>query len=142
MDPNATLHGAAMFSLLTMTGNEVCVAVFVEPVLRGADDAVQRVLAPRTAAVLGKWMPLWYAVSLLLTIADWWLARNSLVAASLGVQVVILTGTLTLLVPINNRLARGALRPGWLSDARQWDRYHQLRVVLLLAASGLLLASR
>ncbi|MGI4854612.1 MAG: anthrone oxygenase family protein [Janthinobacterium lividum] len=133
------IHHLAVFSLTAMAGNEVCVAAFVEPVLRRLPEAQQRPVAPSVAGALGRAMPFWYAVSLLLTIADWWLARTTGAAVAAGLQLLILVGTLALLVPINNRIAAGALQDGWLADARRWDALHQGRVVLLLLAAAVLI---
>ena len=55
---------------------------------------------------------------------------------ALVLQLVVLAGTLALLVPLNTRLARmREVYGGWLADARRWDRLHQIRVLLLVAAS-------
>ena len=132
-------HHQAVFCLTAMAGNELCVAAFVEPVLRRLPDAEQRPAVPPIASTLGRAMPFWYALSLLLTAADWWLSRTGAVAIALGLQVVVLVATLTLLVPINNRLAAGNLQDGWLADARHWDTLHRMRVALLLLAAAALL---
>ena len=67
MTTPTAIHDLALLTLLPLSGNEVCVAAFVEPLLRQADPAVQRVLAPPTAKRLGAAMPFWYAPALLLT---------------------------------------------------------------------------
>ena len=138
MMTSAPVHSVAVLSLLTMTGNEVCVAVFAEPVFRRTEEGVQRAVAPHFAALLGKAMPFWYAASLLLTGASWWTSRNVATGASVLLQVVVLLFTLGLLVPINNRIVKALPGPGWLADARRWDALHRVRVVLLVVASALL----
>ena len=110
-------------------GHEFCVAAFVEPVLRRLP----------VAKSLGTAMPFWYAASLLLTLGDWWLLRTNAVATAAVLQLLVLVGTLMLLVPINNRLASGALQGGWLADARRWDRLHRVRVAMLLIAAAALI---
>ncbi len=132
------VHGAAECLLIAMTGSELCVAAFVEPVLRSSDEALQRVLAPRFAALLGRVMPFWYATSLLLTGADWWLSRRAGAGYSALLQVLIVMGTIAVLVPVNDRIAKAQMEPGWMKDAQKWDRLHVARVVLLAVASGLL----
>jgi hypothetical protein len=136
------LHIVSLLCLAVMTGNEVCVGAFLEPVLRQLPDPAQIAAIPGIAARLGRWMPFWYAASLLLTSSDCihtrmqtgvWPADQ--VASSI-LQVVILIMTLSLLVPINNRLAKmtGSYE-GWSSDARRWDTLHQVRIALLLGAT-------
>ena len=139
MATHDTVHHLAGFCLATMAGNEFCVAAFVEPVLRRLPEQQQRPAVPPVAKVLGGAMPIWYATSLLLTCGDWWLSRTGAAAVAVSLQVVVLIGTLTLLVPINNRLAAGALSDGWLADARQWDAMHRVRVALLLIAAAALI---
>lgn len=107
MMTSALVHSLAVLSLLTMTGNEVCVAVFAGPVFRRADEGVQRSVAPQFAALLGKAMPFWYAASLLLTGTSWWMSRNVATGASGLLQVMVLVFTLGLLVPLDNRVAQG-----------------------------------
>ena len=138
MATHDTVHHLAGFCLATMAGNEFCVAAFVEPVLRRLPEQQQRPAVPSVAKVLGRAMPFWYAASLLLTGGDWWLSRTGAAAVAVSLQVVVL-GTLTLLVPINNRLAAGALPDGWLADARRWDAMHRVRVALLLIAAAALI---
>ena len=132
------IHHLAVFSLTAIAGNEVCVAAFVEPALRRLPDAQQRPIAPLLAGSLGRAMPFWYAATLLLTLGDWWLSRTAGAAVAMGLQLLILVGTLGFLVPINNRIAAGALQDGWLADARRWDALHLGRVVLLLIAAAVL----
>ena len=50
--------------------------------------------------------------------------------------------TITMLVPINNRIARmnpEQPHPTWLQDRSRWDRLHRIRVALLVVAVILLL---
>ena len=135
------MHLIALLCLTLMTGNELCVAAFVEPVLRGLPAGPQAVAAPRVAALLGRVMPFWYAGSLIFTISDvFFLHRHAGswptgAALSVALQGVVLLTTLTLLVPINNKLARMTeAYEGWLADAQRWDLLHRVRVGLLLAA--------
>jgi hypothetical protein len=132
------LMQASMLSLFAMTGNELCVAAFLEPVLRASRQDVQLAVAPRAAARLGRAMPFWYALSLLLTAGNWWFNRAVPVAVSALLQLLIVVATIAFLVPINNRVARGELGED-MRNARRWDTLHRARVVLLLIASALLL---
>ena len=63
----ALLGTITVLSLAFLTGNELCVGVFVEPTLRSLPDAQQVAIAPAFAARLGKFMPPWYALTLLRT---------------------------------------------------------------------------
>ena len=135
------LSTLTLLSLALMTGNEFCVAAFVEPALRALPEEQQVPAVPGFAARLGKVMPFWYAFTLLLTA---WLAfsryRHGVAlwngaTIALLLQLLVLTVTLTMLVPRNTRLAQmTSAYPSWLRDARQWDTLHQIRVALLLAA--------
>lgn len=139
------VHQLTFLSLALMTGSEFCVAAFVEPVLRSLPEDVQIASVPRFASRLGRQMPPWYALNLILTAA---LATGSLrsglpsraVWVCLAAQLVVLAITLVLLVPRNNRLAKmSSPYPEWKLEATQWDSLHRLRVALLLLASCSLL---
>jgi hypothetical protein len=135
----------ALLDLSLMTGSEICIAVFVNPVLRQLPEEEKVPFLRRGARHLGFLMQFWYFASLLLAVisaisfhrstGNW--VGGALYSAIL--QACIILMTVTLLVPINNRF--GKLREGetgWTSAARRWDRLHQLRVLLLLVAVALL----
>jgi uncharacterized membrane protein len=113
-----------------------------------SDEAHVRVAKP-LARRLGRFMPFWYAMSLvfaflqLLTIGGaalpWWLCCAAVIL--LGMIIVL---TILLPVPINNQIAGwnlDRLPADWLSLRRRWDLYHRIRVVLLLVALTLLILS-
>jgi hypothetical protein len=133
----------ALSCLAVMTGNELCVALFVNPLLRRLPEARQTPVVRPIAERLGRVMPFWYFASLLLTAFAAYESRQwkalDLPFWSAILQAVVVVLTVTLLVPINNRLSH--LRDdetGWTAAAERWDHLHQLRVVLLLAAVALL----
>lgn len=136
------LNLTALLCLALLTGNEFCVAAFVEPTLRSLPDAEQMRTVPRFAGILGKFMPPWYAATLLLTLAAT-VARSrhgagwvNGAAVSFVLQLIVLAITLAFLVPRNSRLARMTTPyPRWQADAHQWDQLHRLRVALLLLAT-------
>ena len=135
------MHLVALLCLTLMTGNEVCIAAFVEPVLRSLLTGSQITAAPRIAALLGRVMPFWYAGSLIFTISDVVLQHGKTGRLPIGattsvvVQGMVLLLTITMLVPLNNKLARMTeAYEGWLADAQRWDLLHRVRVGLLLAA--------
>jgi hypothetical protein len=129
-----------------LTGNEVAVALFIHPVLYRVSDAAHAAVVKPLAAKLGRWMPFWYALSLLLAVAQWFLAPHTparplaLAAALLLALIVVLS--ILLPVPINSQIARldpARLPANWLSLRRRWDVYHGIRVLLLIAVDGLLI---
>ncbi len=132
-----------------MVGNEFAVAAFVHPQLRNLGDKAHAQTAALLAGVLGKAMPLWYALALVLILGAAFEHRPvssgpGLLIASAGVLwIATILFTVTMLVPINNRIAR--MNPeqphaGWLRDRARWDQLHRIRVALLIIALVLLLA--
>jgi len=131
-----------------MAGNEFAVGAFVHPQLRKLGDSVHAQTAAPLAAVLGKAMPLWYGLALVLILGAAFEHRP--VMSGPGLFIVLAAGlwaativfTVTMLVPINNRIAKmNPAHPydGWLRDRCRWDQLHQVRVVLLIIAFLLLL---
>lgn len=139
----------AVLITVLLTGSELAIGVFVHPVLSKLQDAAHAESAKPLAQLLGRVMPLWYAGALLLVVASlftrargswsWWACLSS--AALLGATVPL---SLICLVPINNRVAAwelGALPADWKSDRRRWDRYHSIRIVILVLASVAIVAA-
>ena len=131
-----------------MAGNEFAVAAFVHPQLHKLGQSVHAQTASSLASALGKAMPLWYGVALLLILGAAFEHRPVsdspglfiLLAAVLWEATIVFT--ITMLVPINNRIAK--MNPQqpydcWLQDRCRWDKLHQLRVTLLIMAFVLLL---
>lgn len=131
-----------------MVGVELCVAVFVNPIFDRlpADGGV----AARSdgARVLGRVMPFWYVGSVLLTL--WWTIDGwgdpgtwaVLVAGGLLVLTVVMS--VSLLVPINSRVATwsaGRIPLDWRQQMSRWDRLHHLRVAILVGAFALLVVA-
>jgi uncharacterized membrane protein len=132
----------------TMVGNEFAIAAFVHPQIRKLSDSTHAQTAAPLAATLGKGMPLWYGLALLLIAGAAFEHRPVssgsglllVLAASLWVATIVFT--ITMLVPINNRIARmNTMHPyaTWLNDRARWDRLHQIRVAVLTVALVLLL---
>ena len=131
-----------------VAGNEFAVAAFVHPQLHKLGQSVHAQTASSLASALGKAMPLWYGVALLLILGAAFEHRPVsdspglfiLLAAVLWEATIVFT--ITMLVPINNRIAK--MNPQqpydcWLQDRCRWDKLHQLRVTLLIMAFVLLL---
>jgi uncharacterized membrane protein len=146
---NQAIEIAAIVVAGTMTGNEIAVAVFFHPRVSRLDDAVHVQAVQALANALGKAMPGWYALTLLLTLATflahpawstpWWLALGSAVLFALMILYSVL-----LPVPINNQVARwkpDSLPANWRELRRRWDTLHSIRVGFLVIALILLVAS-
>ncbi|WP_158944458.1 anthrone oxygenase family protein [Granulicella sp. S190] len=131
-----------------MAGNELAVAVFVHPQLYKVDDRTHTKIAAPLASILGKAMPLWYGLALVLILGA--ASEHRPISSGPGLFLLLAGGlwavtilfTIAMLVPINNRIAK--IDPEhpydcWLQDRRRWDRLHQARVVLLIMAFLLLL---
>ncbi len=131
-----------------MAGNEFAVAAFVHPQLHKLGHSAHAQTAAPLASALGKAMPLWYGIALLLILGAAFEHRPVssgpglfiLLAAALWAATILFT--ITMLVPINNRIAK--MNPDhpydcWLQDRCRWDQLHQVRVALLIMAFILLL---
>lgn len=124
-----------------MVGVEFAVAVFVNPILgRLPEDSC---IAARSdgGRLLGRVMPFWYIGSMMLGVAwaivAWGGAGVSLVTAAIALLAVSVVMSLLLLVPINNRSKTwtGEDRPAdWKQQADRWDRYHYIRVAVIVLA--------
>jgi hypothetical protein len=131
-----------------MAGNEFAVAAFVHPQLHKLASAAHAKTAAPLARVLGKAMPLWYGVALVLILGTAFEHRplSSGPGLFIGLAAVLWAATIVfsiaMLVPINNRIAK--MDPEhpydrWLQDRCRWDQLHQVRVTLLIMAFVLLL---
>lgn len=131
-----------------MVGSELAVAAFVHPTLNRLADGVHLPAASAMARVLGRVMPFWYALVLLLTSADAFAAwRQSgrlpiwtVAAAALWVLAIVYS--IVALVPINDRIASwesSAPPANWKTYRNRWDMLHRWRVVLLTMAFAFLI---
>jgi uncharacterized membrane protein len=131
------LDVAAVFLVLLMVGSEFSVSAFVDPSVGRLDPKPKSVLLSHYAAVLGKVMPFWYGVDLLLLGTETWLYRHApeftvLLIASFFWLLATL-GSIFFLVPLNNRVI--AVSPDWQAAHRSWDRRHRVRIVALAIAA-------
>src|SRR6266702_6873951 len=123
-----------------MIGNELAVSLFVNPVIWQLEDGSQAKALSLFGGILGKVMPFWYALCLLLMIAETYLRRHqpglTLVLIAVVIWIAIIVYTVTTLVPINNRIARlvDDLPDGWRQEHKKWDMYHRWRILLLVIA--------
>ncbi|MHB9854121.1 anthrone oxygenase family protein [Streptomyces krungchingensis] len=128
-----------------MVGVEFAVAAFVNPILdRLPNDGG---LAARSdgARVLGKVMPFWYIGSVALgavwAASSWGDAEAGLVVTATALLVLSVLMSIALLVPINSRVAqwtRESVPADWRQQVGRWDRFHYVRVAVIVAAFVLL----
>lgn len=131
-----------------MVGVEFSVAFFVNPILAGLPG--DNGLRGRThgARLLGAVMPFWYIGSLALSAvwaaAGWQHHGAGLVVTAASLLILSVAMSILLLVPINNRVktwtAEG-LPADWKQQMNRWDRFHYIRVAIIVAAFALLVAA-
>jgi uncharacterized membrane protein len=133
-------------SIGLLVGVEFAVSAFINPVLWKLDAAARMHATRLFAALLGAIMPFWYAFCLLLLIAESVMRHHrpgfSLLAAAAGIWAAVIVVSITLLVPINNRMAQlnadSSAGQSFLEHKR-WDALHRGRILALVAAFVLLL---
>jgi hypothetical protein len=124
-----------------MVGNELAVSAFVNPAVWQLESEPQAHELSILARSLGRVMPVWYSVCLALLALESFLHRHEaaltpLLAATL-IWVGVILFTISVLVPINNRIASlntTAPAGGWKHDHRKWDSLHRVRILLLAIA--------
>ena len=126
--------------VLTLVGVEFSVSAFVNPATWRLEPESQLKMLRRFALVLGKVMPVWYPVSMLLFGIQTWLCwhtpgRAILLTAD-AIWVLTSVASIFVLVPLNSRLAEGA--DDWQRISRIWDRRHRVRIAALALAAVLL----
>jgi uncharacterized membrane protein len=121
-----------------MTGNELAVSAFFNPAIWQLENGPQARGLSLLARSLGRVMPVWYSACLALLALESFLHRHQiafipLLAATL-IWVSVIVYTVSMLVPINNRIASlssSAPASFWKPDHRKWDSLHRVRVLLL-----------
>jgi Anthrone oxygenase len=128
--------------------DEFAVAAFVHPSFAKIPDSAHAAAANSSARILGSYMPFWYALVLMLSIADavitWRYVHewDKWILASCVLWVIAIVSTIIWLVPINNRVASWtpeSLPSDWREDRKRWDRLHRWRTLLLFVASASLI---
>ncbi|OIN82070.1 DUF1772 domain-containing protein [Mycobacterium malmoense] len=137
------IDGLAIVITGSMVGVEFAVVAFANPVLARLPDDSFRAARGDAGRLLGKVMPFWYAAALLLlvaaTIAASGAARCWLLGIAAGLMAGVMLLSVTVLVPINNRIAAWPAggEPSRRLAAR-WDRLHWLRVGILAVLFAIL----
>ncbi|MGC4982217.1 anthrone oxygenase family protein [Streptomyces sp. DT193] len=131
-----------------MVGVEFSVAFFVNPILNGlpGDNGLRGRI--HGARLLGAVMPFWYIGSLVLA-AVWAIAGRhhhgaGLVVTAAALLILSVVMSILLLVPINNRVkawTADGLPADWKQQMNRWDRFHYVRVAVIVAAFTLLVAA-
>jgi hypothetical protein len=126
-----------------MTGNELAVSLFANPAIWKLDIPTPAQALWKLARSLGRVMPIWYALSLLLLIAEPYVRRNGphlhLLHGVVALWIVAIVYTVSTLVPINNRIARLDLASppqGWSKEHRKWDKLRRWRIAMLAIATA------
>ena len=117
-----------------LVGVEFGVAAFTNPLVSRLPDDAYRVVRTGGSRLGGALMPFWYIGTFVVLIAGAVLSRNGAAIAAAALMGVAVLLSVTVLVPINNRIG------AWRGDedvnrdlAGRWDRLHGVRVGLLVA---------
>ncbi|MET7436277.1 DUF1772 domain-containing protein [Streptomyces sp. NPDC004082] len=131
-----------------MVGVEFSVAFVINPILNALPEDSGQLGRAHGGRMLGAVMPVWYIGSLVLAalwaFAGWDRPGTSLVVVAAGLLVLSVVMSLLLLVPINNRGKTWTpeSRPDdWKEQMNRWDRWHYVRVAVIIAAFACLAAA-
>ncbi|AZM58263.1 MULTISPECIES: DUF1772 domain-containing protein [unclassified Streptomyces] len=132
-----------------MVGVEFSVAFVMNRILGALPEDSGQLGRAHGGRMLGAVMPVWYITSVVL-VAVWAVVGGSdeqgtgLVVTAGALLVLSVIMSLVLLVPINNRGRTWTPenRPAdWKEQMRRWDRYHHVRVAVIVAAFAVLVAA-
>ncbi|MEU6555255.1 DUF1772 domain-containing protein [Streptomyces sp. NPDC046915] len=130
-----------------MVGVEFSVAFVINPILKALPDDASQMGHSHGGRMLGAVMPFWYVGSLVLA-AIWaiagWHHGTGLVITAAALLILSVVMSLLLLVPINNRNKTWTPenRPeDWKEQLNRWDRWHYVRVAVIIGAFTLLVAA-
>ncbi|MFB6601402.1 anthrone oxygenase family protein [Streptomyces noursei] len=131
-----------------MVGVEFSVAFVMNRIFNALPEDSDQLARSHGGRMLGAVMPVWYISSLILTavwaIAGWHHEGTGLVVTAAGLLIVSVIMSLLLLVPINNqgKTWTPENRPAdWKEQMNRWDRYHYVRVAVIIAAFTLLVTA-
>ncbi|MEV6965290.1 DUF1772 domain-containing protein [Hamadaea sp. NPDC051192] len=131
-----------------LVGVEFSVAVIMNRILNALPEDSGQLGHAHGGRMLGAVMPFWYIGSVILSaiwaVAGWQHHGAGLVITAACLLVVSVVMSILLLVPINNRNKTWTPenRPAdWKQQLHQWDRYHYVRVAVLVAAFTLLVVA-
>jgi uncharacterized membrane protein len=131
-----------------MVGVEFSVLFVINPILNALPEDSAQLGHAHGGRMLGAVMPFWYIGSLVLVavwaIAGWHHHGTGLVVTAGALLILSVIMSLLLLVPINNRNKTWAPenRPeDWKEQLNRWNRFHYVRVAVIIAAFALLVAA-
>ncbi|MEU3689355.1 DUF1772 domain-containing protein [Streptomyces narbonensis] len=131
-----------------MVGVEFSVAFIMERILDALPGDSGQLGHAHGGRMLGTLMPFWYIGSLVLiaiwAVAGWQNHGAGLVVTAAGLLILSVVMSILLLVPINNRNKTWTPenRPAdWKEQLERWNRYHYIRVAVIVAAFTLLVAA-
>jgi uncharacterized membrane protein len=135
-------------SVGVMVGVEFSVAFVINRILDALPEDSGQLGRAHGGRMLGAVMPVWYITSLVL-VAVWaiagWHHPGAGLAVTAGVLLMLsVIMSILLLVPINNRGKTWTPenRPeDWKEQMNRWDRFHYVRVAVIIAAFALLVAA-
>ncbi len=131
-----------------MVGVEFSVAFVINPILNalpGDSGQLGRAHGGRRGGAV---MPFWYIGSLVLVgvwaVAGWDDDGTGLVVTAAALLIVSVLMSILVLVPINNRVktwTAGSRPADWKEQMKRWDRWHYVRVAVIIAAFACLAAA-
>ena len=131
-----------------MVGVEFSVAFVINPILNALPEDSGQLGRAHGGRMLGAVMPVWYIGSLVLAsvwaVAGWDRPGAGLVVTAGALLILSVVMSLLLLVPINNRNKTWTPenRPAdWKEQANRWDRWHYVRVAVIIGAFALLVTA-
>ncbi|MEU3739909.1 MULTISPECIES: DUF1772 domain-containing protein [unclassified Streptomyces] len=131
-----------------MVGVELSVAFVMNPILNALPEDSAQLGQAHGGRMLGALMPIWYIGSLVLVtlwaIAGWQHDGAGLVVTAGALLLLSVIMSILLLVPINNRNKTWTPdnRPAdWKQQLDRWNRYHYVRVAVIIAAFTLLVTA-
>ncbi|WP_405797565.1 anthrone oxygenase family protein [Streptomyces sp. NBC_01506] len=131
-----------------MVGVEFSVAFVMNRIFNALPEDSGQLGRAHGGRMLGAVMPVWYIGSLVLVavwaIAGWHDPGAGLVVTAGVLLIVSVIMSILLLVPINNRGKTWTPdnRPAdWKEQMNRWDRFHYVRVAVIIAAFALLVAA-
>ncbi|MFJ1898704.1 anthrone oxygenase family protein [Streptomyces sp. NPDC088115] len=131
-----------------MVGVELSVAFVMNRIFDALPEDSGQLARAHGGRMLGAVMPVWYISSVVLVAiraaAGWDHPGTGLAVTAGALLIVSVLMSILLLVPINNRSKTWTPenRPAdWKEQSDRWDRYHYVRVAVLIAALALLVTS-
>ncbi|MEV6886291.1 DUF1772 domain-containing protein [Streptomyces sp. NPDC051135] len=131
-----------------MVGVEFSVAFVMNRIFNALPEDSDQLARAHGGRMLGAVMPFWYIGSLVLSalwaFAGWDRPGSGLVVVAAVLLIVSVIMSLLLLVPINNRGKTWTPenRPAdWKEQMNRWDRYHYVRVAVIVAAFAVLVTA-